>query len=145
MHTHFLCLRFTPYPQYPAGHNSLDDSEEKVLPRLAITYGTLRRLGFSDARVEDCLQAIPGVDIEEAYEWVCDSIFSTRISTERGSSACHQLHRGRVGSWRERWVPVVLSPFSYRLGFSRYSTEDHAILTRDTSSANSEDSCLSAA
>jgi ATP-dependent RNA helicase DHX29 len=48
----------------------LDDSEEKVLMRLAITYGTLRRLGFSDARVEECLQAIPGVDVDEAYEWV---------------------------------------------------------------------------
>ena len=53
-----------------AAPSSLDDSEEKVLTRLAITYGTLRRLGFSDARVEECLQAIPGVDTDEAYEWV---------------------------------------------------------------------------
>ncbi|KAF6766323.1 pre-mRNA-splicing factor ATP-dependent RNA helicase prp22 [Ephemerocybe angulata] len=51
--------------------NTLDDwSEERVLTRLAITYGILRRLGFSEARVEECLQAIPGVELDEAYEWL---------------------------------------------------------------------------
>ena len=38
--------------------------------RLAVTYGILRRLGFSEERVEECLRAIPGVDLDEAYEWV---------------------------------------------------------------------------
>lgn len=59
-------LRFEPC----TAPSSLDDSEEKILTRLAVTYGTLRRLGFSDARVEECLQAIPGVDVDEAFEWV---------------------------------------------------------------------------
>jgi ATP-dependent RNA helicase DHX29 len=45
-------------------------SEEKALTRLAVTYGILRRLGFSEDRVEQCLRAIPGVDLDEAYEWV---------------------------------------------------------------------------
>jgi ATP-dependent RNA helicase DHX29 len=45
-------------------------SEEKALTRLAVTYGILRRLGFSEERVEQCLRAIPGVDLDEAYEWV---------------------------------------------------------------------------
>lgn len=50
---------------------SLDDySEEKVLTRLGITYGILRRLGFSETRVEECIQAIPGVELDEAYEWL---------------------------------------------------------------------------
>jgi hypothetical protein len=38
--------------------------------RLGITYGVLRRLGFSQDRVDECLRAIQGVDLEEAYEWV---------------------------------------------------------------------------
>lgn len=48
----------------------LDEPEEKAITRLAITYGALRRLGFSEARVTDCLRAINGVDLDEAYEWV---------------------------------------------------------------------------
>ncbi|TBU35097.1 P-loop containing nucleoside triphosphate hydrolase protein [Dichomitus squalens] len=49
---------------------SIDEPEEKVIVRLAITYGVLRRLGFSDTRVEECLRAIGGVDIDEAFEWL---------------------------------------------------------------------------
>ena len=37
---------------------------------MAITYGVLRRLGFSESRVEECLRSIGGIDLEEAYEWV---------------------------------------------------------------------------
>ncbi|KAI0374315.1 P-loop containing nucleoside triphosphate hydrolase protein [Pilatotrama ljubarskyi] len=54
---------------------SVDEPEEKALVRLAITYGVLRRLGFSESRVEECLRAIPGVDLDEAVEWLhlhCD-------------------------------------------------------------------------
>jgi ATP-dependent RNA helicase DHX29 len=52
------------------GKRPLDESEDKAIARLAITYGVLRRLGFSDTRVDECLNAIDGVDLEEAYEWV---------------------------------------------------------------------------
>ena len=51
-----------------------EDNEEKVLSRLGITYGVLRRLGFAEERVEECLRAITGVDLEEAFDWVCDMI-----------------------------------------------------------------------
>lgn len=37
---------------------------------MAITYGVLRRLGFSESRVEECLRSIQGVDLDEAYDWV---------------------------------------------------------------------------
>ncbi|KAG6867810.1 hypothetical protein C0993_010744 [Termitomyces sp. T159_Od127] len=40
------------------------------MARLGITYGVLRRLGFSESRVEECLRAIQGVDVDEAIEWV---------------------------------------------------------------------------
>ncbi|KAF9270347.1 P-loop containing nucleoside triphosphate hydrolase protein [Marasmius fiardii PR-910] len=49
---------------------SLDGPEDKVIPRLAITYGVLRRLGFSDEKVEECLKEINGVELEEAYIWL---------------------------------------------------------------------------
>ncbi|KAI0335964.1 P-loop containing nucleoside triphosphate hydrolase protein [Cubamyces sp. BRFM 1775] len=49
---------------------SIDEPEEKALVRLAITYGVLRRLGFTESRVEECLKSIPGVDLDEAVEWL---------------------------------------------------------------------------
>ncbi|RDX56021.1 P-loop containing nucleoside triphosphate hydrolase protein [Lentinus brumalis] len=49
---------------------SIDEPEEKVLLRLAITYGVLRRLGFTEARVEECLRSIRGVDMDEAFDWL---------------------------------------------------------------------------
>ncbi|OAX44745.1 P-loop containing nucleoside triphosphate hydrolase protein [Rhizopogon vinicolor AM-OR11-026] len=48
----------------------LEEPEEKTVTRLGITYGVLRRLGFSQDRVDECLKAIQGVDLEEAYEWL---------------------------------------------------------------------------
>lgn len=48
----------------------MDEPEEKLLVRLGLTYGILRRLGFSDARVVQCLHSVHGVDFEEAYDWV---------------------------------------------------------------------------
>ncbi|KAI0670050.1 P-loop containing nucleoside triphosphate hydrolase protein [Trametes maxima] len=56
-------------------YKSIDEPEDKALVRLAITYGVLRRLGFSEDRTEECLRAIPGVDLDEAVEWLhlhCD-------------------------------------------------------------------------
>lgn len=55
---------------------SIDEPEEKAVVRLAITYGVLRRLGFSEARVEECLRAISGVDMDEAFGWVCRALSS---------------------------------------------------------------------
>lgn len=44
-----------------------------MLSRLGVTYGVLRRLGFSEERVEECLRAISGVELEEAFDWVRDT------------------------------------------------------------------------
>ncbi|KAF7966231.1 hypothetical protein HWV62_39469 [Athelia sp. TMB] len=49
---------------------TLEETEDKATARLAITYGVLRRLGFSEARVEECLGAISGVDVDEAFDWL---------------------------------------------------------------------------
>ncbi|CAL1696117.1 unnamed protein product [Somion occarium] len=49
---------------------TLEEPEEKALQRLAITYGVLRRLGFTEDRVIECLRRISGVDLDEATEWL---------------------------------------------------------------------------
>ncbi|KAF4605335.1 hypothetical protein EYR40_004119 [Pleurotus pulmonarius] len=49
---------------------TLDVSQDKALTRLGITYGVLRRLGFSESRVEECLRSIAGIGLDEAYDWL---------------------------------------------------------------------------
>ncbi len=48
-----------------------------MVAKIAITYGVLRRLGFSEEKVVECLEAIPGIELEEAYDWV-SSLFICR-------------------------------------------------------------------
>lgn len=48
-----------------------DDTEEKILARLGITYGVLRRLGYSESVVEKCLRNLNTFELEEAFDWVC--------------------------------------------------------------------------
>lgn len=75
----------------------IDEPEEKAVVRLAITYGVLRRLGFSETRVEECLCAIGGVGMDEAFEWVCHA-----LPSKNESPTCHPaaspLRRGGAGS-----------------------------------------------
>lgn len=61
---------------------TLDETEEKAVVKLAITYGVLRRLGFTEERVVECLVAINGVELEEAYEWV--RIFCYKLACSHG-------------------------------------------------------------
>jgi ATP-dependent RNA helicase DHX29 len=48
----------------------MDESQEKLMPRIAITYGVLRRLGFSEDIVQECLNSIMGIELGEALDWV---------------------------------------------------------------------------
>ena len=50
--------------------HTVDDPDAKALPKLAITYGVLRRLGFTDDDVYRCLESITGIDLDDAIEWV---------------------------------------------------------------------------
>lgn len=52
------------------GKRQIDEPEDKVVAKIAITYGVLRRLGFSEEKVVECLEAIPGIELEEAYDWL---------------------------------------------------------------------------
>ncbi|KIJ45644.1 hypothetical protein M422DRAFT_75059 [Sphaerobolus stellatus SS14] len=53
-----------------AGKQPEGSGVHKVLLRLGITYGVLRRLGFQEERVLECLKNIRGVDLEEAFDWL---------------------------------------------------------------------------
>lgn len=66
------------------GRKTLDEPEDKALTRLGVTYGVLRRLGFSEERVEECLRAIGSVDLEEAYDWLYTMCDENEIPATRG-------------------------------------------------------------
>ncbi|KAH0590581.1 hypothetical protein H2248_000717 [Termitomyces sp. 'cryptogamus'] len=63
----------------------LEESEDKAIARLGITYGVLRRLGISESRVEECLRAIQGVDIDEAIEWLYFHCTEAELENRRAS------------------------------------------------------------
>lgn len=48
----------------------IDVSDDNALVRLGVTYGVLRRLGYSEETVTRCLESVDGLDLEEAHEWV---------------------------------------------------------------------------
>ncbi|KAF8559205.1 P-loop containing nucleoside triphosphate hydrolase protein [Imleria badia] len=48
----------------------IDLTKEKAVTRLAVTYGILRRLGFSEDSVEQCLRTISGIELDEALDWI---------------------------------------------------------------------------
>ncbi|KAF8752874.1 P-loop containing nucleoside triphosphate hydrolase protein [Rhizoctonia solani] len=53
----------------------IQEPEVKVLPRLAVVYGTLRGLGLTEKIIEECLKVISDIDIDSAIEWLvlnCD-------------------------------------------------------------------------
>jgi len=52
------------------GNKLSEDTEERLMARLGITYGVLRKLGFSEEKVEKCIRCIDGVDLDEAFDWV---------------------------------------------------------------------------
>ncbi|KAF8699515.1 P-loop containing nucleoside triphosphate hydrolase protein, partial [Rhizoctonia solani] len=57
------------------GSRLIQEPEVKVLPRLAVVYGTLRGLGLTEKIIEECLKVIPDIDIDSAIEWLvlnCD-------------------------------------------------------------------------
>jgi ATP-dependent RNA helicase DHX29 len=52
----------------------IDYTKEKAGARLAVTYGILRRLGFSEDWVEQCLRTMSGIELDEALDWVSPDI-----------------------------------------------------------------------
>ncbi|ETW87318.1 hypothetical protein HETIRDRAFT_413634 [Heterobasidion irregulare TC 32-1] len=68
------------------GKRLVDESEEKVIARLGITYGVLRRLGFSEERVEECLRTINGVNLQEAFDWLYINCTEHELNPDKASN-----------------------------------------------------------
>ncbi|THH20831.1 hypothetical protein EW146_g599 [Bondarzewia mesenterica] len=64
----------------------VDEPEDKAITHLGITYGVLRRLGFSEERVEECLRSINGVDLDEAYDWLYLNCPEDELQQEKASN-----------------------------------------------------------
>lgn len=47
-----------------------EDSADKAIARLGVNYGVLRRLGFREDRVEECLRSTHGMDLEDMFGWL---------------------------------------------------------------------------
>lgn len=62
------------------GKIQLDEPEDKLVGKLAITYGVLCRLGFSEDRVEECLKSANGIGLEDAYAWVSNFVQSMTLA-----------------------------------------------------------------
>ncbi|KAJ4483983.1 P-loop containing nucleoside triphosphate hydrolase protein [Lentinula lateritia] len=78
-------LDFAKELQVNEGKKTLEESEEKAVTKLAITYGVLRRLGFTEERVTECLTDINGVDLEEAYDWLFINCQEDELSNPNGN------------------------------------------------------------
>lgn len=68
-------LSFHFHTTYGSTHSLLvrhyvDHTKEKATTRLAMTYGILRRLGFAEDWVLQCLGTISGIELDEALDWV---------------------------------------------------------------------------
>lgn len=46
-------------------------SEDKSMPQMGMIYDVLRKLGFDEERVSQCLRMVDVLDIDAAYEWLC--------------------------------------------------------------------------
>lgn len=81
-----------------ADKKTIPEPEDKAIAKLAISYGVLRRLGFSEERVEECLRSSSvGLDLEDAYEWVSNCFRTTLGFKLIIGLDVRSLYRGRIG------------------------------------------------
>ncbi|KAI0702499.1 P-loop containing nucleoside triphosphate hydrolase protein [Cytidiella melzeri] len=73
-------------------NDTLDESQEKLIPRMAATYGVLRRLGFTEDTVEKCLSSIPGIELGEAFDWLHTHCSAAELLKLSGTQARHRWY-----------------------------------------------------
>ncbi|KAI5124610.1 hypothetical protein M0805_004220 [Coniferiporia weirii] len=56
---------------------------DKLLGQIGITYGVLRRLGFREDVVLNCLKDCSGVDLEQAFDWLYTHCSAEELDHER--------------------------------------------------------------
>ncbi|KAJ8521412.1 hypothetical protein ONZ45_g1880 [Pleurotus djamor] len=82
----------------------LDESQDKVLVKLGVTYGVLRRLGFSESRVQACLGSIGGVGLEEAYDWLYLHCSEDELNQVTSSSDARPFSHTQTPSTPQAWT-----------------------------------------
>ncbi|KIO31878.1 hypothetical protein M407DRAFT_217155 [Tulasnella calospora MUT 4182] len=60
--------------------------DDKYLGKLGLAFGVLRRLGFSEERVFECLKAIPTVELEDALDWLYLNCEEAELLNPKGES-----------------------------------------------------------
>jgi ATP-dependent RNA helicase DHX29 len=88
------------------GRKPLEEPEDKAIGKLGITYGVLRRIGFTEERVDECLRAIRGVDLDEAYDWVWTFPFKSCQFLFHCSSICIAPKRNSKTKVRAAALPA---------------------------------------
>lgn len=78
----FIYQIYTVLTSRYAARRPIDIPYDKLLSKLAITYGTLRRLEISEERVVQCLEAIDTAEIDDASDWVCTQSVGTGTTSE---------------------------------------------------------------
>ncbi|KAF4623096.1 hypothetical protein D9613_001917 [Agrocybe pediades] len=94
-------------------NRSLDDTEDKLIGRLGITYGVLRKLGFSEERVQECLRSVDGIAMDEALDWMflhCSDaeLSNSEVQTQQPLSPVTNLAGGVIA--RKLFTPPSTPP-----------------------------------
>ncbi|KIY45455.1 pre-mRNA-splicing factor ATP-dependent RNA helicase prp22 [Fistulina hepatica ATCC 64428] len=112
----------------------LDDSEDKALAKLGITYGVVRRLGFSDARVLECMSSISEVDLDGAFGWLylhCSEdelVFNKAKCSEEVSEPHTPVRGGNPGKHNPRTPAGFLASSTFPLTKKLFKLDANAAI-----------------
>lgn len=67
--------------------------DDKYLGKLGLAFGVLRRLGFSEERVFECLKAIPTVELEDALDWLYLNCEEAELLNPKGDASSTGLSK----------------------------------------------------
>ncbi|KAF8167975.1 P-loop containing nucleoside triphosphate hydrolase protein [Crassisporium funariophilum] len=116
------------------GQKLTEESEEKATARLGITYGVLRRLGYGEDRVEECLRSIGGVELDEAFDWLYLHCSEEEVATGTVEAKDPGILRYPSGVTAHNH-PTIASPSTPRLEADSPLLRQRDIVCSDSSSA----------
>ncbi|KAG9314475.1 hypothetical protein JVU11DRAFT_5272 [Chiua virens] len=109
-------LRLHLQEESSTARNCIEQTKEKAVTRLALTYGILRRLGFAEDLVEQCLRTMSGVELDEALDWLTVHCPDNEVEmTDAPDSArSNNVPDPRVPVVSKEVPPKPLEPDSYK-------------------------------
>jgi hypothetical protein len=82
------------------------EPEDKTLVKIAIVFGVLEKLGFSQSRIEECVKRSKTLDLDDVFDWVSPGLFLVARSYLKQSMAVGSSLLKRRTSFR-RFVYFV--------------------------------------